>query len=170
MTTVASVSACHRSSSVSELMSDGVTQKLVVIAVEVLEVPPAGAAPGRFQIGQHRAVDLRELVSGQGASRATLSVEILNEPLGGRYQRRSQRIADRDRSHVALRVHPQNQPGAALIRAGAVVELLPLFGAPIVELRQLRRIAALAHLQRDDVDAVEVDIELAQPISDRVHR
>ena len=59
----------------------------------MLEVPPPGPAPGRFQVGQHRAVDLGQLVSGQRTSRTTLSVQILNQPLGGRHQRRCQRIA-----------------------------------------------------------------------------
>ena len=141
--------------------------------VEVLEVAPSGAAPGRFQIGQHRAVDLGELVGGQRPGRAVLSVEILGEPLGGRHQRRCQRIAGRDGGDVALRVHPQHQPGAADIGGGLVAHQPPLLGPPVVELGLLGGSdfrAPAAHLHRDDVDAVEVNIELAQALSDRSHR
>ena len=55
-------------------------------AVEMLEVAPSRSAPGRLQVSQHGAVDLRELLGGHRPRGTTQSVEILGEPLGGRHQ------------------------------------------------------------------------------------
>ena len=84
-------------------------------AVGGLEVAPERPDVSRLQSGQHRVVHVDDLVGGQRPGGTASAVQIMREPLSGRGQGAGHRITGSDGTDVVLRVHPQHQPGVALL-------------------------------------------------------
>ena len=67
------------------------------------------------------------------------------------------RIAGSDSADVVLRVHPQHQPGVALVDRASIAA-----GSEVVANGRLNALSALTRSHRNDVDAVQTNVELPQ--------
>ncbi len=115
---------------------------------------------GGLQPRQHRLVDGVELVGVQHLGAELTPIDLLGQPLGGGSQGCGQRVARRDRVDVVLRVHAQHHPGVPAVGHRRVLFDVGVVGSTGI----------LAGSDRDDIDAVQPHVELAQPRGQTLHR
>jgi hypothetical protein len=126
-------------------------------AVGGLEVTPERPDVSRLEPGQDGIVHVADLVGGQRPRYAATAIEVVRQPLGGGSQGAGHRIAGSNSADIVLWIHPNHQPGVALFD-GAPVTVCP----EVIANGRLDALGGLTGADRDDVDAIETNVELPQ--------